>query len=109
MPNVCEPMVRDVRFFDSGASLTEKAEPAFAQIASILFPGIDVVALAQNEVNDVMHMLAHHDSGGDIFVTGDLKDFIAATRRISLRDRWGIIVMTPDEAVAHLRALHQWS
>lgn len=109
MPNVGEPMVLDVSFFDSGAYLPEKAEPSFAQIASILFPGMDVSALAQNEVNDVMHLLAHHDSGGDIFVTGDVKDFIAAPRRDLLRERWGIFVMTPDEAVAHLRALHQWS
>jgi hypothetical protein len=104
MVNVGEPFILDVSFFDSGAYLAESSEPSFAEIASICFPGRDSQALKQNEINDVMHLLAHHDGGRDIFVTANTKDFINGSRRDLLRSRWQIVVMTPEEAVLHLKS-----
>jgi hypothetical protein len=87
---------------DSGAYFSGSDGPEFVEVASALFPTGRAESLSQGDTNDVMHLLAHHAADGDIFVTNNTRDFVANGRRERLRERWGIVVMTPAETVEHL-------
>ena len=103
--DVSEPANFDASFLDE--SYCDGEGPDFEEIASVLFPSMrrDDVEKDENKANDVMHLVSHASGGGSIFVTKDEKDFIKGHRRDVLKDKWGIVVMTPDEAVEHLRGL----
>ncbi|MCA9652040.1 MAG: hypothetical protein KC501_19140 [Myxococcales bacterium] len=108
---VAEPAVADVSFYDTDEIFyADVPGPQFDELSSVLFPGVAPrdVALDPNRANDVMHLVAHASGGGAIFVTQDEKDFIKGSRREQLREAFGIVVMTPEEAVAHLADEHGW-
>jgi hypothetical protein len=50
--------------------------PTFNELTKILFPNLKTEALNENEVNDVMHLLAHAHSDAEYFITDNTKDFI---------------------------------
>lgn len=80
----------------------------FAQVASILFPRRDTQRLNMTEVNDVAHMVKHHGSGNELFVTGNKENFIDGGRRELLKASFGVIAMTPEEAVRMLSEIEGW-
>ncbi len=108
MNNIAEPAILGQSFLD--VAYIPSLGPQFDQVAAVLFPGMrpDQVEADTNKANDVMHLLSHHDGGGDFFVTNDSKDFIKADRRQLLRARFGIVVMTAAEMVEHLSSEYSW-
>jgi hypothetical protein len=107
-PDVGEPFVLGQSFLDD-AYLSDGTGPTFFDLAGTVFPGADPSTLSDGDANDVMHLLSHVGADGDIFVTNGKKDFIAAGKREALRERFGIVVMTDAETVAHFLALHGWT
>jgi hypothetical protein len=78
-------------------------------IAEVLFPGRSRGELL-NDMRDVMHLATHALYRHDIFVTRNTKDFIHTdkqdqdgAKREILRARYGIVVMTPEEALEEVR------
>lgn len=117
-PNVGEPAVWDVSFLDSDAYLAPPG-PQFDELFSVLFPTLDpnMVSMEHkrvpdgswtesSHVMDVMHLLAHESSGNQIFVTHD-KDFLRCAQ--VLREKWNVVVMSPEDAVAHLQSEQGWT
>lgn len=86
---------------DAGAS-------NFKSLAAVLFPYKDSQKLNMGEINDVAHLLKHHGSKNELFVTINQKDFIEAGKREQLKAAFGIIAMTPDEAVQMLSKIEGW-
>jgi hypothetical protein len=62
--------------------------------------GGNVPLVASKKMNDVHHLTAHHMAGNDVFVTSDGDDMVKKKKRERLRVEAGIIVKTPEEAVA---------
>jgi hypothetical protein len=89
--------------------MQESGKANFKSIASILFPGKDPLRLNMGEINGVAHLIRHHLIKSEIFVTGNAKDFIEGGRREVLRSHFGIVVMTPDEAVQMLAEANGWT
>ena len=89
-----------------------KREPSgganFRGVAAVLFPQRDSQKLHMGEINDVVHILQHHSSKNELFVTHNLKDFIENGKRERLKAAFGIIAMTPDEAVEMLSTIEGW-
>ena len=83
-------------------------QPEFFEVASVLFPGVPHGTLPEGDANDVMHLLSHAGARADIFVTDGKKDFISGGKRELLRKRFGIVVMTAEEAVPHLSSTYGW-
>ncbi len=80
----------------------------FGRMAAILFPGRDVQRLNMTEVNDVAHLVRHHLSGNELFVTGHAECFIEGGRRDLLKANFGVVAMTPEETVRMLSETHGW-
>ena len=97
----------------------EKKRPTFYDIASILFPDININDLTPNQSNDVMHLIAHMHSDSKYFVTNNVKDFIDAKKNNVNRDggykdykrnqlkEIGILVLTPEEIIDVLDKEHK--
>ena len=108
MPNVGEPLVYDSGgAYDDGAYYDGPAEPTFEHLAGVLFRRSSDGVTA-NQANDIMHLLGHVGAGCDVFLTNDVKDFIADGRRETLRSRWRIEVKTPAEFVDEMVAQRGW-
>lgn len=75
-------------------------------VKTILFPTVAI--LNQNQEYDVQHLHEHIRSGGDIFVTLNLKDFIYSGKKEKLR-KYGVWVLTPDETLCLIDDLYGWS
>jgi len=58
-----------------------------------------------NEINDVAHLLNHHQSGRQIFVTTNTEGFVDQGKRAKLQGMLKIVVLTPEEAVAAIGAV----
>lgn len=80
----------------------------FRGIAAVLFPHKDPQKLSMLEINDVAHMVKHHSSKNELFVTHNLKDLIEEGKRERLKSGFGIIAMTPEEAVEMLSKIEGW-
>ncbi len=110
-PVVVEPVAN--RFGRGKFHKTTKSSPSakarFEQMAAILFPFRDTHRLNRLEINDVSHLVVHQVSGNKIFVTSNKEIFIAGGRRESLRSAFGVLAMTPDEAVGMLKGEEGWS
>lgn len=78
-------------------------------ISAILFPNTDHSRLNMDQINSVAHLLKHHSTKNEIFVTLNKKDFIDEGRREILQAQLGIVVMTPEETVQSLRKLQGWN
>ena len=107
-PDIAEPFILGHSFLDD-AYLSDGTGPTFFDLAGVVFPDADPSTLADGDANDVMHLLSHLGAEADIFVTNGKKDFISGGKREALRVRFAIEVMTDDETVAHLSALHGWT
>lgn len=75
------------------------------ELRRILFPTAS--ALTANQERDVEHLFHHVRTGGDLFVTLNLNDFITHGRQDALR-LVGIWVVTPPQAVELLKEVHGW-
>ena len=65
------------------------------EIMELLFPGADPTSHKhQNRIADVDHLLGHKLNGRDVFLTDDRA---ILDRRSQLHERFGIVVMTPNE------------
>jgi hypothetical protein len=80
----------------------------FKSIAAVLFPNKDSLKLNMGEVNDVAHLVRHHTSKNEFFVTHNRKDFIDDGKRERLKASFGILAVTPDEAVQTLTTIEGW-
>lgn len=80
----------------------------FKGVASVIFPNRDSQKLNMGEINDVAHLVKHHASKHEFFVTVNLGGLIQNGRRESLKSCFGIIAVTPDEAVQMLGSLEGW-
>ncbi len=75
------------------------------EIAHILFPKCPWQLLNKNQIRDVMVLHTHLTHKRDVFVTLNTKDFIGTKEMKGqlLNEKFGILVMTPQEAVAYVR------
>ncbi len=89
--------------------IAESGKANFKAVAAAIFPGKDPLKLDMTEINNVAHLIKHHASKNEIFVTADTRSFIEGGRRESLKAQFGILAMTPDEAVRMLCELQGWS
>lgn len=96
-----EPKRRPKKMAESGSA-------NFKSVASVLFPSKDPQKLNMGEINNVAHLIQHHISKNEIFVTGNSRDFIEGGRRDLLKVCFGIIAMTPEEAVKMLGEIQGW-
>jgi hypothetical protein len=77
-----------------------------AEIRKILFP--TTATLTSNQRHDVEHLRAHVRTGGDVFVTLNLNDFLTEGRQVRLRSM-GIWVMLPAELTSLLGSAFGWT
>jgi len=94
-----------------GRRIIKKDPPggaSFKGVAAVLFPQKDAQKLNMGEINDVAHMVKHHISKNEIFVTHNRKDFIEEGKRTALKSAFGIVAMTPAEAVEMLTKIESW-
>ncbi|MBY0370590.1 hypothetical protein K2X33_07890 [bacterium] len=80
-----------------------KATARFGQIAAVIFPMRDTHRLNMSELNDVNHLLRHLTLERTIFVTQNNASFIDGGKRDQIFAALQISVMTPEEAVAHIK------
>jgi len=99
---------RALKPWQRGPSKAGAGKAKFDHVASVLFPSRNVQKLNMLEINDVAHMIKHHGSGNEIFVTGNTENFIDGGRRERLKAVLGVIAMTPDEAVRMLSEIEGW-
>lgn len=71
----------------------------------ILFP--TARPLTRKQYFDIEHLRLHIRTGGDVFVTGNPRDFIRRGRQ-ALFASFGVWIMAPKEVVALLRELNGW-
>ena len=110
IPNIAEPLVLDKSCLDSSyLAPSDNNAPEFGDIASILFPQKDYALLSDNDSNDVMHLMGHYYAKADIFLTNNTNDFVKDGRREVLKKQFGIVVMTPEEAVDAFLDKYGWS
>lgn len=82
---------------------------SFKAVAAVLFPQKDSQKLNMGELNDVAHLVKHHGSKNEFFVTHNRQDFIEGGRRERLKASFGIIALSPEEAVALLSGIEGWN
>ncbi len=80
----------------------------FKEMASVLFPHQDSQRLDIHQINDVAHLVKHHGSKNELFVTHNQKSFIEKGKRERLKEAFGIIAMTPEETVEMLGKIEGW-
>ena len=107
-PNVSEPIVLGVSFLGESYIGDNSFVPKFDDLARILFPTTAINRLTPNQENDVMHLPSHIYSKADIFITKNTRDFIKGGRREKLLLKWGVVIMTPEEAISDLISKHGW-
>ncbi len=110
--NIGEPFVIGrSRIGHAYISSDEEGLVTFRELSEILFPNFAAEKLTENQVNDVMHLIAHAHSDSEYFITENSKDFIHGkknnknrksemenlTREI-LKEK-SIIILTSAEAV----------
>ncbi len=110
--NIGEPfVVGHSRIGHAYIASENPALPTFRELAEILFSNIETEKLNDNQVNDVMHLIAHAHSDSKYFITDNTKDFINGKKNNLNRDQdlsnqtreklkaKSIIVLTAIEAV----------
>ena len=99
------------RGFQKGrpGKITESGKATFESVASVLFPRKNSQKLQMNEINDIIHLIRHHASQNEIFVTGNLISFINDGRREQLKSYFDVVAMTPEETVQRLHEVEGWS
>lgn len=85
----------------------ESGNASFKSVAAVLFPGKDPWKLNMSEVNNVAHLIRHHSTKNDIFVTNN-STFLEGGRREVLKSYFGITAMNPDEVVRWLEHSDGW-
>ncbi len=90
------------------AKKDQSGKADFRSVAAIIFPSRDPLKLNINEINNVAHVIKHHANKYEIFVTANEKVFIENGRREKLKGAFGILTMTPVEAVRMLGQMQGW-
>lgn len=90
-------------------AMQKSGKADFKGISSVLFPLKDHTRLNMSQINSVAHLIKHHSTKNEIFVTNNRQDFIDEGRREILQSQFGIVTMTPEEAVHALGELQGWS
>lgn len=85
----------------AGESTKEEME----RMAGILFPNRRWSGLSSGQIRDVMTLHTHWTYKRDAFVTLNTKDFVGTSdgKRERLRNEFGILALTPEEAVDFVR------
>lgn len=107
MENISEPAVWGISKWGK-ATWASAGKVSYKELASILFPAVDLEKLSDNQKNDVMHLLGHAYSDSEIFITDNTKDFIANGRQETLLSGFKILVMTASNAITFLSERHGW-
>lgn len=89
--------------------MNESGNANFKTVAASVYPGKDPHKLNMTEINNVAHLIQHHAAKHEIFITVNSRDLIEGGRRAILKAQFGIIVMTPNEAVAALNEMQGWN
>lgn len=107
--NIRQPFI--IGFSKIGDAYIAAQKPVtFKDISSVMFPGIAIEKLSKNQANDVMHLMSCIHANVRFFVTNNKWDFIGTKRnnqnrcddsrlnnkRLAL-EKYGIIILTPDE------------
>lgn len=109
MPNVSEPGMWNVSRWGRANWSNKTNGPSFNELAGVLFPHQkNLSSLSENDTNDVMHLMAHAHNNCDFFLTENKKHFIKGGRKNLLKDKFGIIVDTPQEAVKYFSEKYGW-
>lgn len=80
----------------------------FRTVASVLYPTKDSQKLELAEMNNVAHLVKHHERQCEFFVTGNLKDFIESGKQGRLKASYGINAVSADELVDLLKEKEGW-
>jgi len=110
MPNVSEPGVWDVSNWGRAHWSNDTSGPSFNELAGVLFPSQkELSLLSVADTNDIMHLMAHAHNDCEFFLTHNTKHFIQDGRKNLLKDKFGIAVATPEEAVTQFSEKYGWS
>ena len=77
-----------------------------SELINTLFP--TTTELTANQRADVEHLRSHVQTGADIFLTRDARDFIALGKQAELRS-FGVWVFEPSELVTLCQDIYGWS
>lgn len=78
-------------------------------VAGVLWPGTTWDNLSGRQIMDVKHLATHAEYRRDVFVTNDQHFFHAnlerkdGAKQQTLRERFGLLVKTPDKALEYVR------
>lgn len=87
--------------------MSDSGNATFKSVAAVLFPGKDSQKLHMGEINEVTHLIRHHASKNEIFVTVT-NSYLEGGRRDLLKHYFGIVAMTPTETVKTLSEMEGW-
>lgn len=90
------------------SKMAESGNATFASVAAVLYPGRDPLKLSISDINSVVHLIRHHHMKHEIYITSNSKGLIDGGRRARLKTAFGILAMTPEEAVTTLRQMYGW-
>lgn len=79
------------------------------EMLRILFPRFENITDEDGKsraIRDAMHLATHYMYRRDFFVTLDMEHFIA--HRDALKERFGVVILTPEECVSRLSKM-LWS
>ena len=88
--------------------MAESGNANFSTVAAVLFPSKDPHKLNMTEINNVAHLIKHHSSKNELFLTLN-EGVLETARRERLKTSFGIVAMTPEEAVQTLGELEGWT
>lgn len=80
----------------------------FKAIAAVLFPHRPSDKLDMTEINQVAHIVKHHGTKNEFFITRNTAHFIDGGKRERLKASFGILVMTPEDVVHTLMEIEAW-
>jgi hypothetical protein len=84
---------------------SDKTAKLALEIQNVIFPGLlPSDRRYRNKQMDVDHLVGHLINGREIFVTDDSG---ILSKRDALKRSPGLLVMSPDECIAHLESIHQ--
>jgi len=89
--------------------MAESGNAKFKSIAGVLFPRRDAQKLNMTEINQIAHLIKHHSSKNDIFVTENPSYFAEERYRELLKVYFGIVVMSPEETVGAMERSKSWN
>ncbi len=77
------------------------------EMREIMFPTVSDKALTKNQKYDIQHIHEHVETGGNLFVTKNTRDFIDNGKQEAFL-KLGVWVVSPEEAVYIVKDTHGW-